>query len=263
MNRLHVTSPQPVSLIYCVLNINLSSTYMLLVTALNIPQAYKSKAVSWTAAQQNSTAFLHAQPCSSLALYWTAEGLSTAHCPRGDSWCTLSCSPVALTDLRTELTRHRKTQRALAHVAFADTQPWPCQLWVAKAQPPASMENIPFSDVFNTEGGATIIVSRVQPSAVPTDDKCELERQLGKQKFRTGILKLTQKTAGRITDITPIRLAASPRLLLNIYRHTWPLAQKKKIHFAPDFLEGGCLGGRAGEGSALVSNENTQAEILV
>lgn len=163
MNRLHVTSPQPVSLIYCVLNINLSSTYMLLVTALNIPQAYKSKAVSWTAAQQNSTAFLHAQPCSSLALYWTAEGLSTAHCPRGDSWCTLSCSPVALTDLRTELTRHRKTQRALAHVAFADTQPWPCQLWVAKAQPPASMENIPFSDVFNTEGGATIIISLTAP----------------------------------------------------------------------------------------------------
>lgn len=68
MNRLRVTSPQPASLIDCVLNINLSSTYMSLVPALHIPQAGKSKAVSPTAAQENSSAFTCAQPCPSAAL---------------------------------------------------------------------------------------------------------------------------------------------------------------------------------------------------
>lgn len=110
-------------------------------------------------------------------------------------------------------------------------------------------------------------VSKVQPSGVQADAKWELEScnrgSLGSRNSEQGCWNWGK----RLPVVSPtscLWLTASPSLLLNIYRHTWPLIWKKKIHFVPDFPEGSWPAGRrAGEGSILVSNEGPQAGVLV
>jgi len=144
---LRVTSPQPASLIYCVLNINLLSTYMLLVTASHTPQAHKSEAVSQRATRKNSSAFPRAQPCLSLVLSQppkspsqTAEGLTTALSPREGSWCTLSLLSSGGSDPpqgRPHQAQHiHKTQSSCPQGSSLEHAPVPASSWHSSESTP-------------------------------------------------------------------------------------------------------------------------------
>lgn len=109
-------------------------------------------------------------------------------------------------------------------------------------------------------------VSKVQPSSVGPDAKGELEfckrSSWGSRNSEQGCWNWGKRLlVGSPTSC--LWLAASPSLLLSIYRDNGPLAWRKKIHFVPDFPEGAWPAGtQAGKGSTLVSNKTPQAGVL-
>lgn len=201
MSRLCVISPQPDSLLSCVLNTNPPSTSMLLIAALGVPQAYKSKAASQTDTQKNSSTSVRAQAMpedlftSCKAIPSQREGWTEAYCPREGNWQRPS---VSWWHRPPWMIPHGAWQQGAEsscpppfslNTSYIMRLPAPHTLF---GQGPWKPQGITFSDVFDAEGTATITCSfitstrwsaRSSPGAhgQGTNGSCEsCNRHLGK-----------------------------------------------------------------------------------